>query len=135
MKQAKYALLVVSLLIMLAVWGSITAYQGGYRPDALQGLILVLILTGGIYAFVTRFKQARDVVDGFPVEDEMSMLIKYKSGHHAFIVSMYVWMLIFLLKDIFPDSESMLGSGILLSFVISITIKSYLTRHYNENQD
>jgi hypothetical protein len=46
-----------------------------------------------------------------------------------------MWLFIFLFKDIFPDVETMLGGGILLSGVISIAIKAYLTRHYHEDQD
>ena len=35
----------------------------------------------------------------------------------------------------FPDVESMLGSGILLSAIIAMVVKGYLTRNYHENEN
>ena len=135
MKQTKIALLLVSVLAMLCVWGFIAVYKGGYSPTGLDVLIFALIMIGGIYAFVTHLKQHKDVQSGFPAEDEMSTRIKYKAGYHAFMVSIYIWLFIFLFKDFFPDVESMLGSGILLSAILSMLIKAYLTRNYREDQD
>ena len=135
MKQTKIALLLVSILAMLCVWGFIAVYKGGYIPTGLDALIFALIIIGGIYAFVTHLKQHKDVQSGFPAEDEMSTRIKYKAGYHAFMASIYIWLFIFLFKDFFPDVESMLGSGILLSIILSMLIKAYLTRNYREDQD
>jgi len=70
---------------------------------------------------------------GFPPEDELSTQIKYRAGYYAFIVSMYIWLFIFLFQRHLPDVETMLGGGILLSGVTAIVIKIYLTRNYNEN--
>jgi hypothetical protein len=135
MINTKNALLLVSILVVLCVWGFIAVYRGGYVPTGKHLLIWALIIITAIYAFVTHLKQHKDVQSGFPAEDEMSTRIKYKAGHHAFLVSMYMWMFIFLFKDVFPDVETMLGGGILFSVAMSIGIKSYLTRHYHENQD
>ncbi len=135
MKPLKSALVTVSVLAMASIWGFIALYKGGYIPTGLQVFIFALIMISGIYAFVTHLKQHKDMQSGFPAEDEMSTRIKYKAGYHAFMTSMYMWLFIFLFKDLFPDVESMLGGGILLSAVISMVIKSYLTRNYNENQN
>jgi len=135
MKQTKNTLLLVSALVMLSVWGFAAVYEGGFIPAGLDIFIFAMIMIGGIYAFITHMKRHKDLENGFPVEDEMSTRIKYKAGHRAFIVSMYIWLFIFLFKDLFPDVETMLGGGILLSAVLFIAIKSYLTRHYHENQD
>lgn len=135
MKQAKHAVLLVSILAMLVIWGFIAVYQAGFIPTGLDIFIFVLIMIGGIYAFVTHFRRYKDVKSGFPAEDEMSSRIKYKAGYYAFIASMYIWLFIFLFKGLFPDIETMLGGGILTSAVLAMVIKSYLTRHYHENQD
>lgn len=135
MINTKNALLLISILIVLCVWGFIAVYRGGYIPTGKQLLIIALIVISAIYAFVTHLKRYKDVQSGFPAEDEMSTLIKYKAGHHAFLASLYMWLFIFLFKDVFPDVETMLGGGILLSAAISFAIKSYLARHYHENQD
>ena len=135
MKQTKRALLLVSILIMLCIWGFIAGYRTGYIPTGLDLFIFALIMIAGIYAFVTHLKQHKDVQSGFPAEDEMSTRIKYKAGYYAFLASMYMWLFIFLFKDFFPDVETMLGGGILLSAALSIVIKTYLTRNYHEDQN
>lgn len=135
MNKAKSALVLVSVLVMLSIWGFIAVYRGGYIPTGLDLFIFALIFIGGIYAFVTHMKQYKDVQAGFPAEDEMSTRIKYKAGYHAFLASLYLWLFIFLFKNHFPDVETMLGSGILISCVMAMAIRSYLGRNYHENQD
>ncbi|NOY50181.1 MAG: hypothetical protein GXO88_06450 [Chlorobi bacterium] len=63
-------------------------------------------------------KKEKDIEKGMAVEDELSNLIKYKSGYLAYMYSMYMWLVIFVLKDHFPNNESMIGGGILLSALI-----------------
>ena len=135
MLNTKNALLLVTILVVLCAWGFIAIYRGGYVPTGKHLLIIGLIIISAIYAFVTHLKKHKDVQSGFPAEDEMSTRIKYQAGYHAFIASIYMWLLIFLFKDVFPDVETMLGGGILFSSAIAIGIKSYLTRHYHEDQD
>ena len=119
---------------MLSIWGFIAVYKGGFIPTGLDIFIFVLIMIGGMYAFVTHLRRYKDVKSGFPAEDEMSTRIKYKAGYYAFMASLYMWLFIFLFKDLFSDVETMLGGGILMSAVLAIVIKSYLTR-YHEDQD
>ena len=135
MKKPESMLIPVSMLVMLSIWGFIFAYRGGFIPTGVDVFIFLLIIVGGVYAFVDQMKKHKDIQAGFPAEDEMSTRIKYKAGHHAFMASMYLWLFIFLFHDHFPDIETMLGAGILLSAVLAIVIKSYLTRTYHENQD
>ncbi len=133
MKHAKSALLPVSVLFMLSIWGFSALYQAGYIPNGLHIFIFAMIIISGIYAFVTHMKKYKEIQQGFPPEDELSTQIKYRSGYYAFMVSMYIWLFIFLFQQHFPDVETMLGGGILLSAVIAIGIKIYLTRNYHEN--
>ena len=135
MKQTKRALLLIAILILLCIAGVVTALMNGFVPTSLDVFILFLIIVAAIYAFVTHLKQHKDVQSGFPLEDEMSTRIKYKAGYYAFMASLYMWLIIFLLKGWFPDVETMLGGGILMSAVLSIAIRSYLTRHYHEAKD
>ena len=135
MKHAKDALMLVSILMMLGIWGFVAVYKAGFIPAGLDIFIFLLIMIGGIYAFVTHMRRYKDVKSGYPAEDEMSTRIKYKAGYYAFMASLYMWLLIFMFNGFFPDVETMLGGGILTSAVLSMTIKSYLTRHYHEDQD
>jgi len=135
MKQSRNALIIVSILSMTFILGLIGVFRAGYIPKGLDIFIIALTVIAAVYALVVYLKQHKDVKSGFPAEDEMTALIKYKAGHYAFIASMYMWLLIFLFKRLFPDVETMLGSGILMSAVFAIVIKSYLTRNYHADQD
>lgn len=135
MNRAKNTLLLVSVLVMLSIWGFAAVYHAGYIPNGLDLFIFFLIFVGGIYAFVVHMKRYKDAQKGFPAEDELTTRIKYKAGYYAFVASIYIWLFIFLFKDIFPDVESMLGSGILLSAILAMLIKAYLTRNYHEDQN
>ena len=102
MKYAKNALMLVSVLAMLSIWGFIALYRGGYVPSGLDVFIFAMILISGVYAFVTHMRRYKDEQSGFPPEDELSTQIKYRAGHHAFITSMYIWLFIFLFQYYIP---------------------------------
>ena len=133
MKKSRDTLILVSILVMGSIWGFVALYRMGYVPRGLDVYIFALIMISGVYAFVKHMKRYKDEEQGFPPEDELSTQIKYKAGYHAFIFSMYIWLFIFLLSRHFPDVETMLGSGILLSAVVSIVIKGYLNKNFHEN--
>ena len=135
MKHTKLAIVFVSVVITLSIWGFIAIYRAGYVPNGLQVVIFAIILITGVYAFVTYMRRHKDEQQGFPPEDEFSTRIKYKAGYYAFNVSMYIWMLIFLFKHFIPDVETMLGGGILLSAFSAIALKHYMTRNYDENEN
>jgi hypothetical protein len=126
------ALLVSSILITLTILGFIVVVRGPELFGGLELFILILIIILGIVAFVNALKRDRDIKAGMPVEDELSTRIKYKAGYYAFLTSMYMWMFIFLLKDNFPDVETMLGGGILLSGALSVIIKYAVKYKFDE---
>jgi hypothetical protein len=126
------ALLVSSILITLTILGFIVVVRG---PELFRGLelfILILIIILGIVVFVNALRKERDIKAGLPVDDELSTRIKYKAGYYAYLTSMYMWLFIFLLKDNFPNVETMLGGGILLSAAISVIIKYVVKYKFNE---
>lgn len=135
MKYTKPAIALVSFVVTLSIWGFIAVYRASYVPNGLQIAIIAIILISGVYAFVTHMRRYRDEKQGFPPEDELSTRIKYKAGYYAFMASMYIWMLIFLFKQFITDVETMLGGGILLSAFISIALRNYMTRNYDENEN
>ena len=92
-------------------------------------------MVSGVYAFVTHMRRYKDAKEGLALEDELSTQIRYQAGYYSFITSLYIWLAIFLFQRFIPDVETMLGGGILLSACVSIGIKVYLTRSYNENEN
>ena len=86
----------------------------------------------GTIAFVRALKRDKEEKEGLPAEDELSNLIKYKAGYLAYMTSMYMWLFIFIFKDKFPNVESMLGGGILLSALIFFITKVSVNKNINE---
>ena len=126
------ALIVSSILITLTLLGFIMVVRGPELLGGLELFILILIIILGIVVLVNALRKERDIKAGLPVDDELSTRIKYKAGYYAYLTSMYMWLFIFLLKDNFPDVETMLGGGILLSGAISIIIKYMVKYKFDE---
>ncbi|NOY07330.1 MAG: hypothetical protein GXP33_00605 [Spirochaetes bacterium] len=132
MKKTKRILVLTSVLIMAVVWGFIILER---RTELFKGLdlfIFILTIVIGVIAFIMAIKKDKEEKEGLPAYDELSTRIKYKSGYYAYLASMYMWLFIFLLKDKFPDTETMLGGGILLSALISVIAKYIVKQKFNE---
>ena len=135
MGDSNSKLVSVSVLIMLTIWGFVALYHAGYIPKGLDLFIFGMIIVAGIYAFVKHMRRYKEEKRGFAVDDEMSKQIQYKAGYYSFIISIYIWLAIFLFHRFIPDIETMLGGGILLSAIVSMGIKTYITRSYNEDEN
>lgn len=118
MEAPKNSLKIVTGLIILAMGGYLVQKKYEFNIG-LELFIIVLIAVLGIISLFEEIKKAKDEKDGFATEDELSTIIKYKSGYYAFLGSMYLWLAIFMFNSKFPDIETMLGGGILLSALIS----------------
>lgn len=132
MNKSRKTLLIITLLTMLVVLAFIVITN---RTNVLKGLnllIFALIIIGGVIAFVSAYKKDKEEKAGLTAEDELSTLIKYKSGYYAYMVSLYMWLFIFLFKDKFPDIETMLGGGILLSALIGYISKIVAKQKLND---
>jgi len=113
--QKKISMLLLSLLTALFVWGYIIFKNPDTQLSALHIIILSLIIIVGIAYSIFSIKHWKEDKEGQPRDDELSMMIKYKTGYLAYKSSMYMWMLIFLVKDRFPSNAALVGSGILMS--------------------
>ncbi len=132
MKKNRKSLLITSVLIIVVIWGLIVIEKGADLFQGFNLFIFIFIIITGIIAFIKVLKQDKEEKEGFPAEDELSKLIKYKSGYYAYMATMYMWLFIFLLKDKFPDTETMLGGGILLSGLISLIVTYAVKKKFNE---
>ena len=131
-KKNRYYLMLTSVLVMFAIWGFIAIEKGTKLFNGIDIYIFALIVILGGIAIFNAFKRDKEEKLGLKTEDELSNLIKYKSGYHAFMVSMYMWLFIFVFKGIFPDTETMLGSGILLSGLIFFITRQVVKRKLYE---
>jgi len=132
MKKNRIALLIASIILMVVIWGYISFENRIQSFNGLQFLIIILIVVFGIIAIIRELKKYQEKKNGLVSEDELSTKMKYKAGYKAYMTSMYMWLFIFLLKDKFPDTESMLGGGILLSALIFFITKVVVKRDLYE---
>ena len=132
MKRNRILLLIASIILMAFIWIYIIRSKGRDIFAGYELYILILISIIGVIAFIRVIKRDKEEKEGLPAEDELSNIIKYKSGHYAYMASMYMWMIIFVLKDQFPNNETMIGGGILLSALISFIARIVVKNELNE---
>lgn len=134
MHESKSTILPVSVLFMLSIWGFVALHEGGYIPEPLGIFLFAMIMVAGIYAVFTHMRRYKEAKEGFAVEDELSTQIRYRAGYYSFNAALFIWFAIFALQQFIPDTETMLGGGLLLPLIVSMGIRSYLRRSYDENQ-
>jgi len=133
MSRTKIKLISVSVLMMFTIWGFAAVSYAGYIPKGLILFLFAMIMITGIYAFVKHLRQYEEEKEGFAVEDELSRQIQFRAGYYAFNASLYIWFAIFIFHRSIPDTETMLGGGLLLSIIVFMGIRAYLKRSYDEN--
>ncbi len=131
MKKRRKVLLVTSILLITVIMGFVVFPEKAELFKGLNLLIVALVIVVGFIALTKAIRNDKEEKDGIPAEDELSNLLKYKAGYLAYSASMYMWLFIFLFKDKFPDIETMLGGGILLSVLIGTIIKFVVKRNLN----
>ena len=103
--------------------------------EEIQPKMLLIYGLIGIFAIISilgAVKKMKEEKEGQPIEDELTTQIKHKAGHDAYIASLYMWLFIFLFRDFFPDTESLVGGGILLTGLIGFIAKIIVKRKFNE---
>lgn len=129
-KYYKILSVTITLFLIVILGFFVFGKENGFNSLELVILFLVIAL-GGVFVFL-EIKKSKEIKEGIPVEDELSNRIKYKSGHYSFLISMYMWLFIFLFRDKFPNTEVMLGGGIMLSALISFIVKFVIKKNFNE---
>ncbi len=132
MKKSKILFLTLSGLTLTFIIG-IYSYS---KTSEIQPQMLIMYLLIGLIALVSiiiSIRKMKEEKEGQPMEDEFTTQVKHKSGFYAYIASLYMWLFIFLFKDILSsDPEILIGGGILLSGVIGYTCKLIVKRELNE---
>jgi|TARA_B110000503_G_scaffold4809_1_gene6390 Na+/melibiose symporter-like transporter len=130
MKTKRALIILVGLTLTFTV--GILAYS---QMEEIQPKMLLIYGLIGVVAVISIFraiKKMKEEKEGQPSEDELTTQIKHKAGHDAYIASLYMWLFIFLFRDIFPDSETMVGGGILLTGLIGFISKTIASQKFNE---
>ena len=124
--------MIVSVLTIVAMLVFVMIEKGGTLLKGLDIFIFYFTVIIGIVALYITFVKNKEIKEGQPVDDEMSLFVKYKAGYKAYIASMYMWLIIFLLRDKFPNAESMVGGGVLISAFIFFITKHTVKKELNE---
>jgi len=132
MKKNRKSLLVSLFLLVTIILGYVVAATEIEIFKGPELVIFILIVIVGLAALFMAFKRDKEEREGMQTDDELSNRIKYKAGYHAYLISTYAWFIIYLVKDKFPDVESLLGGGILVSAVIFFLTKIYVKHTFNE---
>lgn len=130
MKTKRLLIILVGLTITFTV--GIFAYS---KMEEIQPKILLIYGLIGVVAIISilrAIKKMKEEKEGQPFEDELTTQIKHKAGHDAYIASFYMWLFIFLFRDLFSDTETMIGGGILLTGLIGFISKAIISRKFNE---
>ena len=130
MKKSSFILLLlVGLTLTFAI--GIAAYA---QMEAIPVKMMVIYGLIGVVALLSIAIAIKNIIEekeGQPIEDEFTTLVKYMGGYYAYVASLYMWLFLFLFKDFFPDIETLLGGGILLSGVIGFICRIVVKRKFN----
>ncbi len=87
--------------------------------EKIQFFVILILVCFGFYVGFDRIK-SRKLNE--PIEDEYTKKILIKTSSISFYVSLYIWVLILIIKDRFiMDIELWIGSGILsMSFIFML---------------
>jgi hypothetical protein len=133
------------LLVLLALVGVILSTTGLFQWQRDGSLTLhsrIYLGAGLAVVCALMIEQTRRSlhVSGktrFPHDDELSLQLKHRAAFIAFHLSIFLWMGIFLIQDVFPESQVMLGVGILgmvaLYGLSYLAIKSQVLRDADQN--
>ena len=130
-KSTTVLLLLIGLTLFFTIGVLVYSQMSEIQPKMIiiYGLIgLVALISIGVAV-----KRMREENEGQPNEDEFTTQIKHKAGFYAYIASMYMWLFIFLFRGLFPDIETIVGGGILLSGIIGFVCKTIVKQQINEN--
>ncbi len=130
MKTKRALIILIGLTLTFSVGILAYSQMGEIQPKML--LIYGLIGLVAIISILIAVKKMQEEKEGQPVEDEFTTRIKHKAGFYAYIASMYMWLFIFLFRAMFPDPETIVGGGILLSGVIGFACKFIVKRNLHE---
>ena len=132
MKKYRIILVTAYLVILSTVFGlKYFENQTGFFKSIDPLFLLALITIAFVYTLLS-LKRKGKKKNGIPIDDEFSLLIKYKIGYYSFLASSFLWNLLFIFKDNFPDTKTILGGGILLSTLIVIITSIIIKRFSNE---
>ena len=132
MKMQRVLLVIIYIIILIIVL--LLRYfeiQTGFFKLINPIFLTAIVVVGFIYT-LRSLKRKNKKKNGIPKDDELSLLIKYKTGYYSYLASLFLWYMLFAFRDHFPDIETILGGGLLISVLIVIITRIIIKRFPDE---
>jgi len=107
-------------------------YFAHYAHDTLLSIIIYVLIIVFIIAFL---KIRRSPGSVFQADDELSMARKWKVGYLAYILNLWLWLLLFSDRVKFSDITNLIGGGIILTLIIGVVSFLYFRIFSYEEQN
>jgi uncharacterized membrane-anchored protein len=131
--KTKTLIIIIAFLLLTSIPKVIDILLNGFAGYKGYDLtIIVLYVLFGPIALYKGIQKLKKEKQGLKTEDELSRQMKYKSGYYAYLYSLTLWMFLFFIKDVFPNTDIMMAVGIILSVIIGIISKISISNNFNE---
>jgi len=119
MKSSLRTILVVVILVLVVatfiLW--ITNSEKSFDFGSILMMVIPVIIL--VYAVLFIRKRWADAREQMPAEDELSRMIRLKSGYASFQISLFLWLVIGSVEDrVALEGHTIIGAGILGMAVI-----------------
>ncbi len=119
------------LVITTGILYSVTTFMKGDNLGAIVGAIIAISILA--LAFFTFKRGNRDLKEGYPLKDERSRRVAEKSGYKAFLVSLYLLLVIgYLSEDVIKFRDVSQATGILIGGMAILFLIFWI--YYNKKE-
>jgi hypothetical protein len=111
------------LLTMIAWWissGSVLSEMG-----IVIGISILIIVAIMLLESRKRIKEAKL---NLPSDDELTKVADFKAGYYSYLISVYIWLILYFVKDLLPTRTHILAIGIILMAVVFLVARMIFRR-------
>jgi peptidoglycan/LPS O-acetylase OafA/YrhL len=119
MKSSLRTILVVVISVLVVATFILWITKSEMSFDFSSILMVVIAVVILVYAVLFIRKRWSDAREQLPAEDELSKIIRLKSGYTSFQISLFLWLVIGSIEDrVKMEGHTIIGAGILGMAVI-----------------
>jgi len=108
---------VISVLVVATLILWITKSEMSFDFSSILMIVIAVVIL--VYAVLFIRKRWSDAREQMPAEDELSKIIRLKSGYTSFQISLFLWLVIGSIEDrVKMEGHTIIGAGILGMAVI-----------------
>lgn len=126
MKKLILPIVITGLILMSIYMVSINSKIELKDIEIIQYIVILFLVVFGIYIGIDRM---RSYSRQEPIDDELTKIRLLKSSSISFFLSLFIWIVILILKDRYIyDTEIWIGTGILsmsVTFVLTFLILKF----------